>query len=136
MSVSSLLARHYPAAFLLINGLLYAYLTALFLIAPVEWFARLGVELQDPLGYTELRTMYVGLMASLALFSLLSAWRVDLRFAGLLLALLGYLGLAATRGALILGGAPYNGFTVTLWVAELLSVAGSAIGLWLLPKRH
>lgn len=135
MSVSSSFTRHYPAAFLLINGLLYAYLTLLFLIAPIEWFARLGVELQDSLGYTELRTMYVGLMASLALFSLISAWRVELRFAGLLLALLGYLGLAGTRGALMLGGAPYNDFTVTLWVAELVSVVAAALGLWLLPRQ-
>ena len=55
-----------PRVFLLVNGLVYGILAALFFVMPRVWFANLGIELIDEMGYTELQTMYVGMMGSLA----------------------------------------------------------------------
>jgi hypothetical protein len=60
--------RFYPGSYLLANGLLYAVLIALFLFAPIVWFANLGIELVDELGYTELKATHIGLMATLVLY--------------------------------------------------------------------
>ena len=68
------LVRFFPASLLALNGLIYGLLSVMFVLEPLRWFANLNIELQDPVGYTELRTTYIGLMASLALFSLLAAF--------------------------------------------------------------
>tara|TARA_B100001059_G_scaffold177372_1_gene177912 strand:- start:145 stop:279 length:135 start_codon:yes stop_codon:yes gene_type:complete len=41
---------------------------ALLLFAPIVWFANLGIELVDELGYTELKATHIGLMATLVLY--------------------------------------------------------------------
>lgn len=91
------LGKILPALYLLLNAVVYCVLAYLFLRQPLPWFDRLGIVLRDPVGYTELRTMYAGIMGTLGVFLLLSVlWR-GLRLSGLLLTLISYLLLASVR---------------------------------------
>ena len=49
------LVRFFPASLLALNGLIYGLLSVMFVLEPLRWFANLNIELQDPVGYTELR---------------------------------------------------------------------------------
>jgi hypothetical protein len=121
--------RLYPGFYLLANGLLYAVLTALFLFAPRVWFANLGIELVDELGYTELKAMYIGLMGTLALFSLLGAVQERFLDPALVLFLLSYAALASVRAWGILVEGIFDSFTLQLLYAELASAAAAAVAL-------
>ena len=70
--MQNLIQEVLPRGFLIVNGLIYGVLAALFVVTPRVWFANLGIELIDEMGYTELQTMYVGMMGSLAVFSLIA----------------------------------------------------------------
>ncbi|HAO87738.1 MAG TPA: hypothetical protein DCR00_02345, partial [Gammaproteobacteria bacterium] len=110
-----------PWFYLLANGLLLAGLTALFLFAPKVWFANLGIELVDELGYTELKAMYIGLMGTLMLNSLLGAVRERFLDPALDLCLLSYAALASVRAWEILVEGIFDSFTLQLLYAELAS---------------
>ncbi len=119
--------RYLPAAVLLLNAMAYCYLALLFVLAPEEWFAVLGIELQDPLGYTELKTMYIGLMAALGLYFIVTALRRDMQAPGLLLLIISYLLLAAVRSWGVLVDGLYDNFTLRLLWVELI---GAGLGGW------
>ena len=70
--LQNIIQKVLPRGFLIVNGLIYGVLAALFVVTPRVWFANLGIELIDEMGYTELQTMYVGMMGSLAVFSLMA----------------------------------------------------------------
>lgn len=129
--VSSLNHFHAPLPwfYLLANGLLLAGLTALFLFAPKVWFANLGIELVDELGYTELKAMYIGLMGTLTLNSLLGAARERFLDPALDLCLLSYAALASVRAWEILVEGIFDSFTLQLLSAELASAAAVAVAL-------
>jgi hypothetical protein len=118
--------RIFPAFYLLLNALVYLVLAWLFVQAPREWFERLGVVLQDANGYTELRSMYIGLMASLGLFFLLSLLLKSWRVPALALALISYTALALVRAwglyAEELGNALMQQLLLTEIVSALLAV--------------
>jgi hypothetical protein len=120
------LLRIFPAFYLLLNALVYLVLAWLFVQAPREWFERLGVVLQDANGYTELRSMYIGLMASLGLFFLLSLLLKSWRVPALALALISYTALALVRAwglyAEELGNALMQQLLLTEIVSALLAV--------------
>ncbi len=111
-----------PISYLLINGLLYLVLAALFVFEPIEWFAKLGIQLQEPVGYTELKTMYVGLMGSMAVFFLLGAWQQSMRLSSLVFAALSYSALAGVRSYGIFVEQLYDDFTLSLFYTELVSL--------------
>ena len=121
------LVRFFPATLLALNGLLYGLLSVMFVIEPLRWFANLSIELQDPVGYTELRTTYIGLMSSLAFFSLVAAWHRPYRWPGLLLMAVSYAALAMTR----FWGIVVEGRSTDFFV-QLLSVEIISCGLALL----
>jgi hypothetical protein len=120
------LLRIFPAFYLLLNALVYLVLAWLFVQAPREWFERLGVVLQDANGYTELRSTYIGLMASLGLFFLLSLLLKSWRVPALALALISYTALALVRAwglyAEELGNALMQQLLLTEIVSALLAV--------------
>ncbi len=128
--------QHFPKIFLSLNGIIYSVLALLFVIAPLEWFARLGIELQDALGYTELKTMYIGLMGSLGIYSLLAVFKTHLQYGALLLFLLSYGALATVRSWGILIEGVYDDFTVQLLVAEIISAGAAACGLVISAKQR
>lgn len=128
--------RYYPPAFLLVNGVLYCILAWLFNADPITWFSNLAIDLQDPVGYTELKTMYIGLMGSLGIFSVLAALRTQWQETGLLLALLSYALLASVRSVGIFVEGQGTDFMLQLLAAEVLSAALAALGLWCRARQR
>ena len=118
-----------PRGFLLVNGLIYGILAALFVVTPRVWFANLGIELIDEIGYTELRTMYVGMMGSLAVFSLMAVLFAGMLESALVLFLVSYAALAAVRSWGIFIEGLFDDFTLRLLYIELLSAALALISL-------
>ena len=129
-----LFVRIFPGLFLFVNGIIYCVLAYLFIADAQTWFARLGIKLQDATGYTELNTMYIGLMSALGIFSLLSAVSNRLRFAGVVLALISYAALAAVRSWGIFVAVRSNDFMLQLLWAELASVLLAALALYCLQR--
>ena len=128
------MTRYFPIGFLTVNGLMYCYLALLFVLAPLQWFAALGIELQDPLGYTELKTMYIGLMSALGIFSLLAASRRELRVAGILLAAISYFLLALVRSWGVLIDGVFDQFTLLLLFAELGSLLAALVSWYCVAR--
>lgn len=124
------LVRFFPSSLLALNGLLYGLLSVLFIVEPLRWFANLNIELQDPVGYTELRTTYIGLMTSLALFSLLAAFHKSYRWPGLWLMAISYAALAMTRlwGIVVEGRS--TAFFEQLLIAEIVSCMLALLGMF------
>ena len=118
-----------PRGFLLLNGLVYGTLAALFVVSPRVWFANLGIELIDEIGYTELRTMYVGMMGSLAVYSLMAVLFAGMLESALVLFLVSYAALAAVRSWGIFIEGLFDDFTLRLLYVELLSAALALISL-------
>lgn len=127
--------KHFPHIFLLVNGGLYCLLAVLFIADYQQWFANLAIELPNSSGYTELRAMYIGLMGSIGIFSIVCAYNCSLYFAGLLFALLSYAGLAVVRSWGIFIENEYNELMLQLFLAEVLSVVAASFGLLCLHKR-
>jgi hypothetical protein len=121
--------RFYPGFYLIANAVLYAVLTTLFLLAPRVRFANLGIELVDELGYTELKAIYIGLMGTLALFSLLGAVQERFLDPALVLFLISYSALASVRAWGILVEEIFDSFTLQMLYAELASATAAALAL-------
>ena len=135
VSAMTAIERYLPPGFLLLNGVLYVLLAALFIVNPLQWFANLGIQLRGELGYTELKTMYIGLMGSLGIFSLLAAFRSELRDGALLLFFISYTALAVVRSWGIFVDQLYDDFTLQLLVAELVSAAAAGLAWYSLRSR-
>lgn len=121
--------RLFPVILLLANGLVYLVLAWLFIDSPRQWFANLGISLEDEVGYTELRTMYIGVMASLGLFFLLAVWLRNWRIPALSLALISYSLLAIVRAWGLYVEDAGNAFMQQLLISELVSALAAAIAL-------
>ncbi len=67
------ISRIYPGLYLFLNGLLYFGCALLFFTEPLDWFERLQINLVDVVGYTELKTMYVGFLGAVGVFLVLAA---------------------------------------------------------------
>jgi hypothetical protein len=89
-------------------------------------------ELQLARGLTELNAMYVGLLTGGGLFLLLAAMADSLQLGAMLYLLLSYCGLALLRGWGIFVHQAYNDLMVQLFIAEVLSVAGTVVALYCL----
>jgi len=131
-----MVTRYYPAAFLSINGVLYCALAWLFVADPITWFGNLAIELRDPVGYTELKTMYIGLMGSLGIFSLLAVAIKSWQQAALVLALISYLLLATVRSVGVFVEDQGNDFMLQLLLAEIISIVLAALGLFCQARQR
>ncbi|MBM87675.1 MAG: hypothetical protein CMQ41_04800 [Gammaproteobacteria bacterium] len=105
-----------------------------FVLSAEQWFASLAIELSNASGYTELRTMYIGLMGSVGVFSIVCACNRQLHFAGVLFALLSYTGLALVRSWGIFVANEYNQLMLQLWFAEVLSILAASFSLYCLRR--
>lgn len=125
---------YYPNGFLIVNGLVYCVLVAMFLQDAQGVFATLGVQLVSPQGFTELNTTYIGLMASLGLFSMLGAFYTPLRLGAVLIAAISYffLGLVRSWGIFIEGNP--DSMMMTFLIVEVMCVALAAVALACLKK--
>lgn len=118
---------YFPRLFLAANGLIYCGLVGLFLLDSRGMFATLGIELKSPLGYTELNTTYIGLMATMGVFSILGVVSRDLRQGAVLIAVLSYFALSAVRSWGVWVEGVYDDFSLTLLTVEVISFGLAAI---------
>ena len=105
------------------------------MIEPIQWFGKLGIQLQAPLGYTELKTMYVGLMGAMAVFFLLGARLKPLRSSAVLFAALSYSALAGVRSYGIFVDGLFDDFTYSLLYAEVVSLLLGWLCLYLVAAE-
>ncbi len=124
------LASLVPVIILALNGIVYCTLAVLFSIDTVQWFSDLTIELQDPVGYTELRTTYVGLMLTLGVFSLLGAVSGTFRWPGLFLMAFSYLSLATVRAWGIFIEQSSNEFMLQLFTTEIICLLLALLAMW------
>ncbi|MEX0901114.1 MAG: hypothetical protein WDZ76_00030 [Pseudohongiellaceae bacterium] len=125
-------ARGYLVFFLLVHGLFYAWLTWLFITDAPTWFARLQIELDSAVGYTELYALYRGYMAAVSVF-FLSALVVDKLVPGVTwFAFLTAFGLVLVRGWRIFREDVYNDLMLQLFMVECLGLAAAIIALYCL----
>ncbi len=128
----SSIARLFPLILLAVNGVLYLYVAWLFISDPVDWFAALDVRLsRGSVGYTELQSVYAGLMAAMGLFFVLCAWRPTWREPGLVFMLLSYAGLVLMRSNGILIEQSYNTLILQIYIAEWLALLLAIVALFL-----
>lgn len=125
-----MVTRLFPPALLLINGLLYAWVAWLFISAPLTWFRALEVSWRAPAGFTELRASYIGLMAALAAFFLLCAWRRSWQMPGLAMMAISYATLVASRSWGILVEQAYNTLILQIYIAEWFGLLLSLLALF------
>ncbi len=129
------LMRLLPVTFLYLNGAIYFYVAYLFLTDPQPWFEALEISLRDPIGYTELRTLYGGFFAGFSVFLLLCAWKKEWLEAGTMLLVVSYVGLVAARSWGILIENAYNDFILQIYIAEWLSVVLALLAWFALKRR-
>lgn len=128
--------KRFPYYLLLINGGLYILLGVLFAVSPMDWFARLAIELNDAAGYTELLSMYIGLMSGIGLFSIICAVKKPYIPAGLLFTLVSYLGLAIVRSWGIFVGGNYDQLMLQLLMAEVVGILSAGFGLYCVTMQE
>ena len=124
-----LIIRHFPNVFLLLNGLIYLFLAYLFLTDATSWFTRLGISPSKEVGFTELRTMYLGLMFAIGIFVIISSGIRSFQFPGLLFLLISYAFLGLVRGYGIFVEDASNQLMVNLFLAEFSSTILAACAL-------
>lgn len=127
--------RVLPAAFLYLNGLLYAYVAWLFLSDPQAWFEALGVSMRSGVGLTELRSTYSGFFGGLSVFLILCAWKKEWVEPGTLLLVVSYAGLVGVRSWGILVDEAYNDLLLQIYIAEWFSLV-LALLAWMSVKRR
>jgi hypothetical protein len=124
-----MLVKTFPAALLYLNGLLYLGVAWLFVSDADAWFADLGISTRSAVGMTELRAVYVGLMAAFGLFLLLCGWKREWRLQGVLLMVLSYAGLVIARSWGILVEEDYNDLIFQIYIAEWLALVLSLLAV-------
>ena len=127
------LFEHFPNIYLVANSIVYGILVFLFIVDANTWFYNLGILPSVQVGFTELKTMYIGLMAAIGVFSILAAMFSHLQLAGLIFALISYSILAAVRSY----GMFVDGFSSDLMTQLLLAEIISAfLALIALVSRY
>ena len=116
------LFEHFPNIYLVANSIVYGILVFLFIVDANTWFYNLGILPSVQVGFTELKTMYIGLMSAIGVFSILAAMFSHLQLAGLIFALISYSILAAVRSY----GMFVDGFSSDLMTQLLLAEIISA----------
>lgn len=125
-----MLTRLFPAALLVLNSLLYAWVAWLFISAPLEWFRALEISWRAEAGFTELRAAYVGLTGALAVFFLLCAWKRGWQMPGLVMMAVSYAALVASRSWGILMEQAYNTLILQIYIAEWFGLVLSLLVLF------
>jgi hypothetical protein len=124
------LFKYFPQIYLTANSIIYGILVFLFIVDSNTWFANLGILPRNPVGLTELKTMYIGLMAAIGIFSILATLFSALRLAGLLLALISYSMLAGVRSYGIFIDGFSSDLMTQLLLVEIISALLALIALF------
>ena len=124
------LFKYFPQIYLIANSIIYGILVFLFIVDSNTWFANLGILPRNPVGLTELKTMYIGLMAAIGIFSILTALSSALRSAGLIFALISYSLLAGVRSFGIFVDGFSSDLMMQLLLVEIISALLALIALF------
>lgn len=124
------LFKYFPQIYLTANSIIYGILVFLFIVDSNTWFANLGILPRNPVGFTELKTMYIGLMAAIGIFSILAALFSALRSAGLIFALISYSMLAGVRSYGIFVDGFSSDLMMQLLLVEIISALLALIALF------
>ena len=124
------LTRYFPQIYLIANSLVYGVLVVLFVTDANTWFANLEILPRGPVGLAELKTMYIGLMAAIGIFSILTALSSALRSAGLIFALISYSMLAGVRSFGIFVDGFSSDLMMQLLLVEIISALLALIALF------
>ena len=124
------LFKYFPQIYLIANSIIYGILVFLFIVDSNTWFANLGILPRNPVGLTELKTMYIGLMAAIGIFSILTALFSALRSAGLIFALITYSMLAGVRSYGIFIDGFSSDLMMQLLLVEIISALLALIALF------
>lgn len=124
------LFKYFPQIYLIANSIIYGILVFLFIVDSNTWFANLGILPRNPVGLTELKTMYIGLMAAIGIFSILTALSSALRSAGLIFALISYSMLAGVRSFGIFVDGFSSDLMMQLLLVEIISALLALIALF------
>ncbi len=89
--------EYFPSTYLTVNSIIYCLLAFLFLVDTNTMFSDLGVLPQEQAGLTELRAMYVGLMAAIGLFSILAVLFRQLQLSAIIFGVISNCTLAGAR---------------------------------------
>jgi hypothetical protein len=124
------LFKYFPQIYLTANSIIYGILVFLFVVDSNTWFANLGILPRNPVGLTELKTMYIGLMAAIGIFSILATLFSALRLAGLIFALISYSMLAGVRSYGIFVDGFSSDLMTQLLLVEIISALLALIALF------
>ena len=127
--------EYFPTTYLTVNSIIYCVLAILFVVDTNTLFSDLGVLPQEQVGLTELRAMYVGLMAAIGLFSILAVLFRQLKLAGIIFGLISNATLAGARSYGIFIAGVSSELMEDLLMAEILSALLALIALYCSIKR-
>lgn len=123
-------SRTFPVLYLLLNGAAYCVLAWLFVVDPVAWFERLQIQLLDPAGYSELKTMYIAMMGSLGIFFIAGTLADELQLPALFLCVLSFLALALVRSWGIYIEGVFNDLAMQFLVIESVGLVAGMLALY------
>ena len=66
------------------NGLIYLTLAYVFIADSNGWFMKLGIFPSQEVGFTELKTIYIGLMSAIGLFFIIASGLPAFQLPGLI----------------------------------------------------
>ena len=126
--------RYFPNVYLFVNGLIYLTLAYVFIADSNGWFMKLGIFPSQDVGFTELKTMYIGLMSAIGLFLIIASGLPAFQLPGLIFSFISYtmLGVVRWHGIFIAGF--YNELMQDLLLAEIISALLAVIALYCLGK--
>ena len=113
--------KYFPNTYLTVNSIIYGLLVFLFVIDANTLFSDLRILPRDEVGLTELRAMYVGLMAAIGLFSALAALFRQLQLAGIIFGFVSNSTLAGARSYGIFVAGFSSELMLDLLMAEILT---------------
>ena len=126
--------KYFPNTYLTVNSIIYGLLVFLFVTDANTLFSDLRILPREQVGLTELRAMYVGLMAAIGLFSILAVFFRQLQLAGIIFGLISSSTLAGARsyGMFIAGFS--SDLMQDLLMAEIFSALLALVALHCLIK--
>ena len=113
--------EYFPSTYLTVNSIIYGLLAFLFVVDANTLFSDLRILPRDEVGLTELRAMYVGLMAAIGLFSALAALFRQLQLAGIIFGFVSNSTLAGARSYGIFVAGFSSELMLDLLMAEILT---------------
>ena len=122
--------EYFPSTYLTVNSIIYCLLAFLFVVDTNTLFSDLRVLPREQVGLTELRAMYVGLMAAIGLFSILAVLFRQLQLSAIAFGFISNSCLAGARSYGIFIAGVSSELMEDLLMTEILSALLALIALY------